>query len=125
MTQRDDPSVLDRLVGWSENQEPVRLAFLTSTRANDSMRTDILSDYDVELVVSDLAPYIESKAWLSDFGDLLVFVGEKRLEDGLPRHIYMAIYEDGTKIDFQVYPTTLFRRYKEAPALPGRLDVGY
>jgi aminoglycoside 6-adenylyltransferase len=77
------------------------------------------------LVVSDLAPYVESKAWLSDFGDLLVSIDEKRLEDGLPRHIYMALYKDGMKIDFQIYPTALFQRYKEAPALPNRLDVGY
>jgi aminoglycoside 6-adenylyltransferase len=83
------------------------------------------------LVVTDMAPYVESYDWLHDFGTPLVFThpliypNELSLEDGLPSAITMVIYEDGLKFDISIYPVALFERYKAAPFLSETLDIGY
>lgn len=33
---------------------------------------DILSDYDVILIVQDIHPFVTDRTWLNDFGDVLV-----------------------------------------------------
>ena len=45
---------------------------LTSTRANPNAPLDAFSDYDIVLVVSDIHPFVTDRAWLQDFGPLLV-----------------------------------------------------
>ena len=45
---------------------------LTSTRAVPNAPVDMLSDYDVILIVQDIRPFHEDRRWLEDFGDVLV-----------------------------------------------------
>ncbi|MCC6167372.1 MAG: aminoglycoside 6-adenylyltransferase [Caldilineaceae bacterium] len=128
----DEQAILDKLIRWGEAQEPVRLMLLTSTRANPGLPKDALSDYDVELAVTDMAPYVGRTDWLNDFGTPLIFIHpldypEEQIwtEDGLSSAITMVIFEDGPKFDIIVYPVALFDRYKAAPSLPETLDIGY
>lgn len=126
MRQRSEQAMLDKLVWWAEWQKPVRLMLLTSTRANNSLPRDALSDYDVELVVTDLAPYVVSTDWVRHFGDPIVSILNEKLPAGnLPHFISMVQYADGSRIDFQVYPVALFQRFKEEPTLPDGWDIGY
>lgn len=127
-----EQAVFDKLIRWGSAQEPVRLMLLTSTRANPNLPKDALSDYDVELVVTDMAPYVERTDWLNDFGTPLIFIHpldypeeQTWLDAGLSSAITMVIYENGLKFDIIVYPVALFERYKAAPSLPETLDIGY
>ncbi|MGC9335178.1 MAG: aminoglycoside 6-adenylyltransferase, partial [Anaerolineae bacterium] len=44
---------------------------------------------------------------------------------GLERFAYITQYEDGTKIDFTLWPAGMAERVAQAGALPDYLDVGY
>lgn len=127
-----EPVVLDKLVQWGQAQEPVRLMILTSTRANPNLPKDALSDFDVELVVTDMAPYVAQTDWLNGLGTPLIYIHpldypdeQVRMDDGLSSAITMVIFENGLKFDIIVYPVALFERYKAAPSLPETLDIGY
>ena len=43
--------VVRQLIRWAEQQVAVRAMLLTSTRANSDASVDVLSDYDVVLVL--------------------------------------------------------------------------
>ena len=60
--------VIDRLIQWANSQPLVRAMLLESSRASDRTPIDILSDYDVLLVVSDTGPFSRDESWLQDFG---------------------------------------------------------
>jgi len=49
--------VVRQLIRWAEQQVAVRAMLLTSTRANSDASVDVLSDYDVVLVVEDIHPF--------------------------------------------------------------------
>ncbi len=87
---------------------------------------DLFSEYDVIFGVRDIRPYFEDRAWLKDFGKVLVVYRDPiRHRYGFEKFAYITQYEDGTKIDFTLFPVELLRRVVEDPELPEYLDIGY
>src|SRR5215216_1713350 len=105
MTDREPgPDFIGRLVAWAEENELIRASLLTSTRAVQSGSVDPLSDYDVILYVSDTEPFGDRDRWLPDLGTVLVRMSpiEPRRFDGLAGYSAGVIYDDETKVDFNV-----------------------
>jgi aminoglycoside 6-adenylyltransferase len=117
--------VIDRLVQWAKNQPRVRAMVLESSRASDRASVDILSDYDILLVVGDTRPFSRDETWLQDFGKILVLFRDKGRTQELTTYNRLVLYEDGTKIDYIVWPVALLQRVLDAPRLPDLLDQGY
>jgi aminoglycoside 6-adenylyltransferase len=125
-----DPTTPDRtirqLVQWAIERPSVRAMLLTSSRANPNAASDLFSDYDVILVVPDIEPFFESGAWLEDFGRVLVLYRDPiKHRYGIGKFAYITQYEDGTKIDFTLWPVELLGQVVADPELPDDLDVGY
>jgi len=122
----DADSVLDHLVRWAGEREDVRALILTSTCTDPEARTDVFSDFDVILAVTDIRPYFADRAWLSEFGDVLVLYRDPlRNRDGGQSFAYITQYRDGLKIDLTVATVGVVRAITESGSLPADLDVGY
>jgi len=120
-----EADIIDRLVQWANSQPLVRALLLESSRASDRAPVDILSDYDVIFVVSEMRPFSHDETWLHDFGKVLVLFRDQGQMYGLRRYNRLVLYEDGTKIDYIVWPVALLQRVLDKPRLPDVLDVGY
>ena len=124
----ESTDVISKLVQWAEQQDTVRAMLLTSTRAIPSAPVDILSDYDVVLVVQDIHPFFENRSWLEDFAEVLVVYWDPIHSDpdyGIEKVANVTQYADGLKIDFTLWPIELLREILQAPALTAELDAGY
>jgi aminoglycoside 6-adenylyltransferase len=122
-----DP-IIDQLLQWAEQRDSVRAMLLTSTRAVPDAPVDILSDYDVILVVQDIHPFHEQRNWLHDFGQVLVAYWDPihpAPDFGLETFGNVIQYDDGLKLDFTLWPVELLQRIVAAPVLPAELDAGY
>ena len=99
-TERD---VLSQLRAWAEADDRVRAAVLTSSRADPERRTDFLSDYDIELYVSDMAAFREGDAWLESFGSVVIR-WPLRPRSTFDAHwlTRLVLFDDGIRIDFQI-----------------------
>lgn len=120
--------VIDKLIQWAEQQAAVRAMLLTSTRAIPNALVDLLSDYDIILVVPDIHPFFTDRRWLADFGQVLVAYWDPiHRAPGYNSEQFGNViqYADGLKIDFTLWPVTLLRQIVEAPVLPEELDIGY
>ena len=110
----DPPSheaMLERLVRWASERDPVRAMLLTSTRSNPDAPTDLFSDYDVILAVTDVRPFFEDRSWLGDFGPVLVVYRDPiRQREGGESFAYITQYENGLKIDFTVSSVGVLKR---------------
>lgn len=116
------------IVAWAQARERIRAVLLTSTRAVSDAPVDALSDYDIILVVTELAPFASNRSWINDFGDVLVVYWDAVYPDpdfGMPMIGNVTQYADGLKIDFTVWTLDLFAQVLAAPALPDELDAGY
>jgi aminoglycoside 6-adenylyltransferase len=113
---------------WARGRDTIRAVLLTSTRAIPNARVDALSDYDVILVVEDIHPFAADRAWINDFGAVLVVYWDAIQPDpdvGIDYIANVTQYADGLKIDFTLWPIALFQQIVAAPALPAELDAGY
>ena len=118
--------IIRRLMEWAEERETLRAMLLTSTRTSPNARVDLFSDYDVVLVVTDIHPFYADRAWLEDFGRVLVLYRDPiKVVYGVERFAYITQYEDGLKIDFTLWPVEMVSCIVAAPQLPDDLDVGY
>ena len=112
----DDP-VLSRVLAWAEGEDAVRAVVLTSTRANG--RADEHSDYDVIVALSDLDRFdptcyrTPAARW-----------GDEHLVHGARAFFRGVVYDDGTKIDWTLWPATVTELVAEH-GLNDALDVGY
>lgn len=121
----DEAEVLARLVGWTEADPSVRAVILTSSRTTPDGRADLLSDYDVILVVRDPAAFLADDTWQSRQGPPAARWGDEAELLGLGKSFRGVVYEDGLKIDYTIWPAELVRRVAEQTELPEGLDVGY
>lgn len=121
-----EAEILERLVQWAEPQPMVRAVLLTSTRAIPNSTSDIFSDYDVLLVLSDVRRYYEDQSWFGDFGPVLaVYRNPLEIIDGQPQSGFVIQYENGLKIDFGLLPAEGFAQVVIQPDLSRELDAGY
>jgi aminoglycoside 6-adenylyltransferase len=109
--------VLGRVLAWAEGEDAVRLVVLTSTRANG--RADEHSDYDVIVALTDLDRFDPScyRTPAARWSDEHLVHGARALFRGV-------VYEDGTKIDWTLWPADVPKLVAER-GLTDALDVGY
>jgi aminoglycoside 6-adenylyltransferase len=120
--------MIPTLVQWGAAREAIRAMLLTSTRAVPDAAVDVLSDYDVILVVDDIHPFVSDRSWLSDFGEVLVVYWDQVHPDpvfGIEQCGNVTQYADGLKIDFTLWSVAQFQRIVAAPVLDAELDAGY
>ena len=127
-TQSSSPDNEQTIIQWAESRNEIRAVLLTSTRAVPGAHVDALSDYDVILVVQSIQPFVEDRTWINDFGDVLVVYWDPIHPDpdfGIDKIANVTQYADGLKIDFTLWPVSLFEKIVAAPVLPAELDAGY
>lgn len=125
LTLPSEAEVLEKVVAWAEAQDDIRTVIITSSRARPGGPVDLLSDYDIVLAVTDTARFTRDRAWINDYGRLMVLWGDQSQMYGLPTHFRGAIYADYVKIDWGIWPVAMLERIAAEPRLPDELDVGY
>lgn len=126
--QSFDDSVIERLVRWGEEQPRVRAMLLTSTRAVPGAKLDSLSDYDVILVLEDIEPFVADRAWLGQFGEVVVAYWDPvHLYEGTDHFVCGNVvqYAGDLKIDFSLWPVPLLTHFAQQRPLLDELDAGY
>ncbi|MFD2045426.1 aminoglycoside 6-adenylyltransferase [Ornithinibacillus salinisoli] len=121
---KKENKMFEELLSWARNNENIRSILLTSSRANPHAFTDLFTDYDFELFVTDLLPFLASDSWLDQFGIVIKRVPLKTTKNNnwITR---LVLYEDGTKIDFQISTIASFKKITNTSELPPEYDNGY
>lgn len=97
-----ESDVYKKLQGWAAATDWVRAMILTSSRVDLNAHTDIFSDYDVELYVSDINKVMNDE-WLGFFGDIMICWPLKPLSTFDSKWITrLVLFENGVRIDFQI-----------------------
>jgi aminoglycoside 6-adenylyltransferase len=121
-----DDKILDQLVHWANEQELIRAVILTSSRAIPDAALDLFSDYDVILVLRSIQPLYVDRTWLEVFGPVLAVYRDPLIEDNKhKRSAYVVQYENGLKIDFNLWPVELLQQVASNECLPAEFDAGY
>lgn len=106
---RTEKEVLLQFDKWATENDLIRAAILTSSRTQPVQKTDFLSDYDIELYVSDLEPFKKDDQWLNVFGPIMVrWPNKPRSTDFGDAFITrLVLFKDYVRIDFQITDKTI------------------
>ena len=117
---RNEAAILAEILQWSSAHKNIKAVILTSSRANPDASPDLLSDYDIELIVSSVKNFTDDK-WTLQFGDVIASIKEDK-SGWLTR---LVLYSDGVRIDFQVHAKSQFLKSLKQNSLPIHWDIGY
>src|SRR5829696_6956946 len=95
-------NMLHTIAAWARARDAIRAVLLTSTRAVPGARVDALSDYDVILIVKDIHSFADDRAWIEDFGAVMVVYWDPVQPDpdfGIDYIGNVTQYANGLKID--------------------------
>lgn len=124
---------------WARKNDNIRVAILTSTRANPDAPVDALSDYDIKLFVRDLQPFLDGDGWLDALGEVMIREPRMPVEFPGEKCVWrLVMFTDASRIDFHIsllevletdvspdrHPPCVPERGK-VTALPEYYDMGY
>ncbi|MBP7820790.1 aminoglycoside 6-adenylyltransferase [Candidatus Saccharibacteria bacterium] len=118
MFDKNETDVIDKIVGWGENNSNIRLVILTSSRVAQINCTDLLSDYDIEIYAENLVMF-NNDNWLNYFGKVLIKWPLTPGKAGFSKnHITrLVVFDNFPRIDFQIANLSDFN--------PSSYDNGY
>lgn len=118
-----DNSILGRILEWAQSESEIRVMILEGSRASDTT-TDTLSDYDLNLFVTDYAKYTSDNHWITKFDAVLVYQKEKFFHKGMEIPTRLVVYENSPKVDFSFWPISILREIVDGKTLPERYRNG-
>jgi aminoglycoside 6-adenylyltransferase len=121
----DEQDVLERFLRWIAADARVRAALLTSSRTDPTRISDLLSDYDIALLVRDVPAMAEDERWAESFGVPRLRVRDAETLSGAAVQHDMILYGDGTKIDYTLWPAAIAEQIRRDASLPADFDGGY
>ena len=120
-----EEGALKRIVSWARDRQDIRALVLTSSRTNPRAEVDWLSDYDLVIAVDNPEQY-KSADWLVEaYGPVLIGFDPAPPAQAAGQFSRLAIYGDGTKLDWSVWAIGALSVALHAPRLPRSFDVGY
>ncbi len=124
----DKQSNIHMFIQWGTNRTDVHAVLLTGSHANPNSPTDIFSDFDVVIIVEDIAPFFQDKQWIDDFGDVIVtYWDEPEPLSGydLDQIRNVIQYQNNLHIDFTIWSIELMQEIVSRGTLPANFDDGY
>jgi len=116
--------MLQKIIQWAEQEKGVKALILLGSHAG-KRPVDGLSDYDISVFCDTYEPYIQSEAWLSQFGNVWVCVKEKVFYSGKDFPSRLVIFEGGVKVDFSFLTLEIMDEIVRSNPLPDEYNIGY
>jgi aminoglycoside 6-adenylyltransferase len=105
---RKEKEMLDLILNFARNDENIRVVVMNGSRANPTVKKDILQDFDIACLVKDVSPYVRNNRIPHYFGEILILQEPENMQDPPAEHnghyAYLMQFMDGNRIDLSFYP---------------------
>ncbi len=104
---RTDEEMFNIIIKTAREDDRIEAVMLNGSRADPEAEKDIFQDFDIVYFVKDVSPFYDNKKWLEErFGRVILMqtpeTGTLIKPDGLGDFIYLAIFEDGIRLDLRI-----------------------
>lgn len=109
---RTPQEMMELILKTAEEDERIRAAWMNGSRANPDAPKDLFQDYDIVFVVRELHSFVKGHDYCNVFGEPLMVQMPETMRGpmGDGRFTYLALYQDGIRVDLQLLPA---ERWKE------------
>jgi aminoglycoside 6-adenylyltransferase len=105
---RSEREMFDLILETARQDERIRAVILNGSRANPNAPRDILQDFDIVYIVTDVASFKHDADWIERFGELMILQMPEDMQDPAPgdseAYSYLMQFMDGSRIDLWIYP---------------------
>ena len=119
---RTQDEVMDLILRVANGNDRIRAVLLGGSRVNSNVPQDILQDFDITYVVSEMDSLLQDHKWIDVFGERLILQMPEEMTIGeKDKHCfhYLMLFKDGVRIDLTLLPLSGF----ETGYKPGSLTV--
>lgn len=107
---RSEQDMFELILNTARGDERIRAVILNGSRANPEVSRDFFQDFDIVYIVTDIASFKQTPAWIGRFGELMILQLPDEMGD-LPRsenrYAYLMQFADGNRIDLTLYPVSM------------------
>lgn len=107
---RSEKEMLDLILTTARSDERIRAVIMNGSRVNPNTPRDILQDFDIIYVVTEVASFRKDEDWIKHFGDLMILQMPEDMRDPPPgegeAYSYLMQFMDGNRIDLWIVPLT-------------------
>lgn len=112
-TEKEMMRLIERFVVQEPN---IRVAILNGSRANPNAKRDPFQDYDISCYVTNVAPFRNNRAFLKQFGELMIMQTPEDMQTPPPANdghfVYLMQFTDGNRIDLSFCPLNWLQNKK-------------
>lgn len=112
---RDEAAMYRLFTDIANADDRILAVYMNGSRTNPNVPRDIFQDYDIVFVVKDTKPFIEDKAWIGRFGNILYMQYPDEHPDypSDPENSYgwLMQFDDGVRIDLTAQTVTYAREH--------------
>lgn len=106
---RPEQEMFDLILSVARTDERIRAVYMNGSRANPNIKKDKYQDYDIVYVVTETAPFLLNKNWISVFGDIAILqepdsndLGWGQNTDFNRSYGWLMLFKDGNRIDLHI-----------------------
>ncbi len=103
---RTEKEMLDLIINTAKNDERIRGAYMSGSRANANAPRDIFQDYDIMYVVHETESFQKDKTWIDRFGERLYMQypedSDRYTSDRENCYGWLIQFADGNRLDLHV-----------------------
>jgi aminoglycoside 6-adenylyltransferase len=104
---RSDEEMLELILDVAKKDDSIRAVTMNGSRVNPNAKKDPFQDFDIVYLVRDVEPYKRNKAFISQFGEMMILqtpedmVDPPAEDDG--HYSYLMQFLDGNRIDLSFF----------------------
>lgn len=103
---RSEKEMLNLILDIADRDDRIIAAYMNGSRTNENITKDIFQDYDIVYVVKETKSFIDDKAWIDNFGEILYMQYPDEHPDypGDKENFYgwLMQFRDGNRIDLHI-----------------------
>ncbi|WP_419959774.1 aminoglycoside 6-adenylyltransferase [Psychrobacillus sp. BM2] len=105
---RTSKEITELVLNYAENDERIRAVGLNGSRTNPNAPKDLLQDFDIVYLVTDMDSFMDDKHWIDVFGERIIMQTPESMSM-FPsqlggRFSYLMLFTDGNRIDLTLVP---------------------
>ena len=83
---RSEKEMLELILGVAEHDKDIRAVIMNGSRVNPQVKKDPFQDFDIVYLVREVEPYRRNKAFLSQFGEMMILQTPEDMVDPPPEN---------------------------------------
>jgi aminoglycoside 6-adenylyltransferase len=95
--------ILDVIVNWANTQQYIKAIILEGSTTTGKP-TDWLSDFDINVFVTDAKPYTNRNEWIYSFDDVIIYQKTSFNDYNYEIPTRLVVYKNSPRVDFAFYP---------------------